>query len=268
MRMRTWVAAIAGLLLLAPSVGAAKAKESKEEKLKKPRIAILHFPAASGAWGCSGWGNSEHRMSDVLRDLFTTEIMERGKGKIRVMERERLSEVREELSFEQSGEVDGATAQKIGKLLGVRYMLTGKMTRFSCKKTGASTGWGVGALVGKMTNSGLAGSVAGSVDTTKVKFSGRLDVRLIDVQSGEILASFKDEEETADSSVKIAGGGTDVDYDDELANKVFEPIVERMTPKIIKKTGVLHEENLAADADDDEDEPAPKKKKASKDDDE
>ena len=263
MRFRTFAAAVAGLLLAVPAVGAAK--ESKEAKLKKPRIAILHFPAASGAWGCAGWGNSEHRMSDVLRDLFTTEIMERGKGKIRVMERERLAEVRGELSFEQSGEVDGATAQKIGKLLGVRYMLTGKMTRFSCKKTGASTGWGVGALVGKMTKSGLAGSVAGSVDTTKVKFSGRLDVRLIDVQSGEILATFKDEEETQDTSVKIAGGGTDVDYDDELANKVFEPIVERMTPKIVKKTGVLHEENLAED---DEDDAPVKKKKASKDDDE
>jgi curli biogenesis system outer membrane secretion channel CsgG len=265
--MRKWVAAVAGLILLAPAVGAAKEKESKEAKLKKPRIAILHFPAASGAWGCSGWGNSEHRMSDVLRDLFTTEIMEKAKGKIRVMERERLSEIRNELSFEQSGEVDGATAQKIGKLLGVRYMLTGKMTRFSCKKTGASTGWGVGALVGKLTNSGTAGAVAGSVDTSKVKFSGRLDVRLIDVQSGEILATFKDEEDTADTSVKIAGGGTEVDYDDELANKVFEPIVERMTPKIVKKTGVLHEENLAEDAEDDA-EPAPKKKKASKDEDE
>ena len=41
-----------------------------------------------------------------------------------------------------------------------------------------------------------------------MKFSGRIDVRLIDTQSGEILATAKDEEETADSSVKIAGGGS------------------------------------------------------------
>ncbi len=259
MRKWTWVAAAAGLLLLAPAAGAAK--EAREAKLEKPRLAILHFPAASGAWSCSGWGNSEHRISDVLRDLFTTEITERANGKIRVMERERLSEFRNELSFEQSGEVDGAAAQKIGKLLGVRYMLTGKMTRFSCKKTGASTGWGV---VGKLTKSGTAGAVAGSVDTAQVKFSGRLDVRLIDVGSGEILATFKDEEETSDNSVKVAGGGSQVDYDDELASKVFEPVVERMAPKIVKKTGILHEENLA---DDDEDDAPPAKKKASSKDD-
>jgi curli biogenesis system outer membrane secretion channel CsgG len=264
MRVGTWVAsAVAALVLLSPaSADAAKKKESREEKLKKPRIAILEFPAAHGAWGCGGWASSEARMADVLRDLFTTEIMDRARGKIRVVERERLAEIRQELNFQQGGEVDAATAQQIGKLLGVRYMLTGKMTRFACKKSEASTGWGIGALVGKATKSGLAGSVAGSVNTAKVKFTGRLDVRLIDTQSGEVLATFKDEEETADTSVKVAGGGTEVDYDDELANKVFEPIVERMTPKIIKKTGIVHEENLAEDEDEEE---APRKKAASKD---
>jgi curli biogenesis system outer membrane secretion channel CsgG len=263
-RFRTTATRILAALLVvtAPALAAAakkEPKETKEEKLKKPRMAILHFPAASGAWGCGGWANSEHRMSDVLRDLFTTAISEKAKGKIRLIERERLNDIRNELSFEQSGEVDGATAQKIGKLLGVRYMLTGKMTRFACKKSGVSSGWGIGSVVGKLTGSSMAGAVAGSANMQKVKFSGRLDVRLIDVQSGEILSTFKDEEETGDTSVKIAGGGTEVDYDDELANKVFEPIVERMTPKIVKKTQVVHEENLAEDAEDDSAPPPPKK---------
>jgi len=97
----------------------------------------------------------------------------------------------------------------------------------------------------------------------KMKFSGRVDARLIDVQTGEILGTFKDEEETSDSSVKIAGGGSQIDYDEELVNKVYEPIVERLAPKIVKKIGIVHAENLA---DEDEDD-APKKKKASKDDD-
>jgi curli biogenesis system outer membrane secretion channel CsgG len=268
MRLVSWVAsALAAVLLVAPAgAGAAKPKESREAKLKKPRMAILDFPAADGAWHCSGWGNSESRMSSVLRDLFTTEIMDRARGKLRIVERERLQEIRGELALQQGAEVDAATAQQIGKLLGVRYMLTGKITRFACKKTGASTGWGVGALVGKATKSGLAGAVAGSVDTARVKFSGRLDVRLIDTQSGEILATFKDDEETGDTSVKIAGGGTDVDYDDELASKVFEPIVQRMSPKIVKKTGLVHEENLAEDEEDED--ASPSKRPASKDDEE
>jgi curli biogenesis system outer membrane secretion channel CsgG len=266
MRFTKLIASIvAGLLLASPGLAAAAKKETKEEKLKKPRIAILHFPAASGAWGCGGWANSEHRMSDVLRDLFTTEISDVSKGKVRIMERERLQDIRSELSFEQSGEVDGATAQKIGKLLGVRYMLTGKMTRFACKKTGANTGWGVGALVGKLSGSDMAGHVAGSAGMHKVKFNGRLDIRLIDVQTGEILMTMKDEEDTADTSVKIAGGGTEVNYDDELANKVFEPIVQRMTPKLVKKIGTIHKEVLA-DEEEDDSEPPPKKKAAKEED--
>jgi curli biogenesis system outer membrane secretion channel CsgG len=253
--MRTSIrlaAVLVSALLLAPGAASAAKKESKEEKLAKPRIAILNFPAASGAWGCSGWSNSEGRMSNVLRDLFTTEIMEKARGKIRVIERERLQEIRSELNFEQSGEVDGATAQKIGKLLGVRYMLTGKITRFACKKSELSTGWGVGALVGKVTGSGLAGAVAGSAHTANVKFNGRLDVRLIDTQSGEILGTFKDENDTGDTSVKIAGGGSQVDYDDELASKVFEPIVQNLTPKIIKKTSIVHAEILADEKEDED----------------
>lgn len=254
-----FAAAVLPLLLLAPDVAsAAKAKkESKAEKLKKPRVAILDFPAATNAWhwgNCagSGWGNNEQRMSNVLRDLFTTEIMDRANGKLRVIERERLKDIRGELDFQQSGEVDGATAQKLGKLLGVRYMVSGKITRFACKKSGMSSGWGVGALVGKATGSGLAGAVAGSVNTSKVKFTGRLDVRLIDVESGEILATFKEENETGDTSVKIAGGGSHLDYDDELANQVFEPIVQQIAPKLVKKTKVLHEESLQDEEDDEE----------------
>ena len=79
---------------------------------------------------------------------------------------------------------------------------------------------------------------------------GRLDVRLIDTETGEILATFKDENETGDTSVKIAGGGGEVDYDDELANKVFEPIVQRITPKLVKRTSSIHKENLADEEED------------------
>ncbi|HSB21427.1 MAG TPA: CsgG/HfaB family protein [Anaeromyxobacteraceae bacterium] len=229
------------LLLLAP--GLAPAEQTKETKAKKPRLAILDFPATHNAWACSGWGNNAARMSDVLRDLFTTAIMEKAHGKLRLVERERLRELREELKFQQSDEVDPASAQKAGKLLGARYVLTGKITRFACKVSDTSTGWGVGALVGKVTGSGLAGSVAGSVDVKRVNFSGRLDARLVEVETGEVLVAFKDENETGDTSAKVAGGGTSVQYDDELANKVFEPLVEKMASRVIKKTVQFSEED-------------------------
>ncbi len=233
-------------LLLALLPGLALAAPTKEGKAKKPRLAILDFPSAHGAYShCSGWGNNASAMSDVLRELFTTEISEKAHGKIRLVERARLQEIRSELKFQQSDEVDPASVQKAGKLLGAKYVLTGKITRFACKVSEASTGWGVGALVGKVTGSGLAGSVAGSVNVKNVNFTGRLDARLIEVETGEILVTFKDENETGNTSAKVAGTGGGVVYDDELASKVFEPLVTKMAAKVVKKT-------VAADEDEDE----------------
>ena len=235
------------LAVLALAVPAfAQKKLSKEEKAKLPRIAILDFKAAPDAWHGwhhGGWGNNMSTISNQLRDLFTTEIVEKGKNKIRVVERERLAEIRGELNFQQSGEVDTATVQKIGKLLGVKYVMTGKITRFAYKEGGFSSGWGVGALVGKLTKDGTAGAVAGSVNVKKASFTGRLDIRLIEVETGEVLGAWKDEDKVDDTSVKVAGTGGDVQYDEELVNKVFEPIVARITPKLLRATVSANEDD-------------------------
>ena len=244
MRLRTLLVSL--LAVLAVSVPAfAQKKLSKEDKAKLPRIAILDFKAAPDAWHGwhhGGWGNNMSTISNQLRDMFTTEIVDKGKNKIRVIERERLQEIRSELNFQQSVEVDTATVQKIGKLLGVKYVMTGKITRFAYKEGGFSSGWGVGALVGKVTGSGMAGAVAGSVNVKKASFTGRLDIRLIEVETGEILGAWKDEDKVDDTSVKVAGTGAEVSYDEELVNKVFEPIVERITPKLLRATVSAHED--------------------------
>ncbi len=223
-------------LALATLAAGAAAPAQKVDKSKLPRMAILEFKSAPDAWygwHFGGWGNHMGTISNQLRDLFTTAIMENGQGKVRMVERERLDEIRGELQFQQSGEVDVNTVQKIGKLLGVKYVMTGKVTRFAYKEGGFSSGWGVGALVGKVTGNSTAGAVAGDVNIKKATFSGRLDCRLIEVETGEILWSGKDEAKTGETTVKVAGTGAEVQYDEELVNKVFEPIVDRMAPKIV-----------------------------------
>lgn len=244
MRLRRLLLTLTTLLTLAAPAMAQK-RLSKEERSKLPRLAILEFKAAPDCWHGwrhGGWGNQMGTISNQLRDLFTTEIMDRANGKIRLIERERLEEIRGELNFQQSGEVDTATVQRIGKLLGVKYVMTGKVTRFAYKEGGFSSGWGVGALVGKLTGDSTAGSVAGSVNIKKASFTGRLDIRLIEVETGEILFAKADEGKVDDTSVKVAGTGGEITYDEELVNKVFEPIVQRLAPKLIRATGQAHEE--------------------------
>jgi curli biogenesis system outer membrane secretion channel CsgG len=244
MRLRKLLLALLAVAAVATPAFAQK-KLSKEDKAKLPRIAILDFKTAPDAWHGwrhGGWGNQMGTISNQLRDLFTTEIVEKGKNKIRIIERERLAEIRGELEFQQSGEVDTATVQKIGKLLGVKYVMTGKVTRFAYKEGGFGTGWGVGALVSKVTGDGMAGAVAGSVNVKKASFTGRLDIRLIEVETGEILGAWKDEDKVSDTSVKVAGTGAEVSYDEELVNKVFEPIVQRITPKLLRATVSANED--------------------------
>lgn len=243
MRTLRFLAAASLALAVAFTAQAADKKLSKEEKAKLPRLAILDFGAGSDAFACNGWNNYQPKLNGVIQDIFTTEISEKSHGKLRLVERERLRDIKGELALQQSGDVDAATAQKVGKLLGAKYMLTGKITRFACKAANVKSGWGVGALVGKLTNSGLAGDVAGSVEMRKVSFSGRLDARLIEVETGEILGAFKDDSSTGDLSAKVAGGGSEVEYDEELANKVFEPIIESMAAKVVKMTVKVDKES-------------------------
>jgi len=244
MRLSKLLLSLLAVFAIASPVFAQK-KLSKEDKAKLPRIAILDFKTAPDCWHGwrhGGWGNQMGTISNQLRDLSTTEIIEKGKNKIRVIERERLAEIREELNFQQSGEVDTATVQKIGKLLGVKYVMTGKITRFAYKESGFGTGWGVGALVGRVTGDGMAGAVAGSINVKKASFTGRLDIRLIEVETGEILGAWKDEDKVSDTSVKVAGTGAEVQYDEELVNKVFEPVVQRIAPKLLRATVSANED--------------------------
>jgi curli biogenesis system outer membrane secretion channel CsgG len=201
----------------------------------RPRVAIMEIPVAKGAYqGWGGWGGDyETRMSDVLRDLFTTEFVEQGSGRIRLIDRAIIQQILDEQNFMRGGDVDTGTAVRMGKMLGVKYMVTGKITRFSTKTKGFSTGWGVGALVGAATRSSLAGSVAGSISLKKATFSGRLDMRVVDVETGEILVAINEEGKDSNMNVKVAGGG--VEYEESMVNDVFEPIVKAMSPKLINR---------------------------------
>ncbi len=57
---------------------------------------------------------------------------------------------------------------------------------------------------------------------------------MIEVETGEILVTAKDEGKVSDTSVMVGGTGREIEYDQELVNKVFEPVVERMAPKLIR----------------------------------
>jgi curli biogenesis system outer membrane secretion channel CsgG len=217
---------------------------------ERPRVCVLDFPVASGAYeGWAGWGYGGGRasISGSLQDLMTTSLISEGTGRIRLMERERLDRIVAEQKLGASGMVDETTAASLGKLLGVRYMITGKVTRFAYKKSGFGTGWGVTALASRIAPSlGAGAAVAGDVHVSKASFTGRLDVRLVDVQTSEVMAALHEEGEIKDTSVKVAGTGSDVQFDQELVSRIFEPIVEKLAKQLVTRIMVAQ----AQDGDD------------------
>ncbi|MFN8009984.1 MAG: CsgG/HfaB family protein [Holophagaceae bacterium] len=233
MKIRNLILAAAALLAFAVPASA------QVEKSKRPRVAVLEFPAAKNAYeGWHWWGDShvsETKTASVIQDLFVTELSEAGSGKIRLIDREALEKIRAEINFGQSGEVDPATAVKVGKLLGVKYMVTGKITRFAMKKGGFSTGWLTGLGVARVTGNAALGAVAGDVKVGKTEFSGRLDARVIDVETGEIIGAVGDDSKVSNVGVKVAGTGGEVQYDQTMVSQVFEPIVKAMAPKLVSK---------------------------------
>jgi len=187
------VAAALLAVALAPAASAAS---------DKPRIAVLEFKnKADNQWWYSGG-------AAAAQDVFVTELVK--SGKFRVVEREQLAALMEEKNLTLSGDVDPSTAVRIGKLLGVNYLLTGAVTEYGNTNVG---GGGFGVSAGKK------------------KFVAAMNARLIDTSTGEIV--WADEARAEEASIKVSvfgvGGGVD---DERMFDKVMKPVIQQLTASI------------------------------------
>src|ERR1700680_1867594 len=107
------------------------------DKSSKPRVAVLEFKnKADNQWWYSHGGAA-------AQDMFVTELVK--SGKFRVVDREQLEALMQEKHLTLSGDIDPSTAIKVGKLLGVNYLLTGAVTEYGATHKGAH-GPGIGGL--------------------------------------------------------------------------------------------------------------------------
>ncbi len=164
----------------------------------KPRIAVLEFKnKADNQW----W---YHGGAAAAQDVFVTELVK--SGKFTVVEREQLDAMMQEKGLQMSGDIDPKTAIKLGKILGLNYLLTGAVTEYGETNVGGG-GFGVG--VGKK------------------KFVAAMNARLINTSTGEIV--WADEGRGEESSVKVSvfgvGGGVD---DSRMFDKVLKPVIQKL----------------------------------------
>src|SRR5687768_15808473 len=82
----------------------------------KPTVAVLYFDY-------EGKNEEMAVLKKGLAQMIISDLS--GGASYTVVERMRLQEIMDELKLAQSGKIDPATAAKIGKLLGARYMVMG-----------------------------------------------------------------------------------------------------------------------------------------------
>lgn len=112
----------------------------------------------------------------AVGDLFI-KLLFKSKG-LTLVERERLESLALEHGLAKGGFMDSNTATQVGNLTGCDYILTGAITNLARGESGGSVGIGSVPIFGGL---GLGGGVG------KEKVRATLDVRVIEVKTGEIV---------------------------------------------------------------------------------
>ena len=160
----------------------------------RPAVAVMDFEYGSidNWWGQYDIGKG---MSDQVVDALVND------GTFRVIERKKLDTVLAEQDFAQSNRADpsAATLAKIGKIKGVKYIISGSITKFATESRGGAV---------RIKGIGLGGK--------KAKSEVNLTARVIDVTSGEIVASVKGHgESNKGGGASFASGGFGAGTDSE-----------------------------------------------------
>jgi curli biogenesis system outer membrane secretion channel CsgG len=163
------------------------------QQSSRPTVALLDFDfgAVSNWWG----GNVD--IGKGIADMIVDGLVE--DGSYRVIERKRLDAILAEQNFNASDRVDpGAKVAKIGKALGVKYLITGSITKFGAEDS--KKGINAGAFGGSKFGVGQVGKSEGKANVA-------ITARMIDATTGEIMASAKGEGTSKRSGMMLGGAG-------------------------------------------------------------
>jgi curli biogenesis system outer membrane secretion channel CsgG len=126
-----------------------------------------------------------------LSDLFTTELMKT--NKYRIVERAALGDLVGEVDLGKSGYGDKATAVPKGAFKGLEYLFICKVTNFGEKER-------------KVGGGGIGGRVFGGIGGRKTEAYVRLDFRVVDATTREVIYAGSGEGQDSTTGVSVSGG--------------------------------------------------------------
>lgn len=183
---------------------------------KKKRIAVLTFEDKTS----SGyrWGYYKD-VGDGVTEMILTELVK--SGKYQVIERTRIDKLIAEQKLQQSGLVSEQSAVEIGKLLGVELAVFGAVTEFGYKEDGQRA-----RVFGKSVSVGKKGATVG------------IDIRIINVTTGEIITADNISKEESNNSFGVSTRKVDFSsqakFDESVVGKATRKAVEGIIELINK----------------------------------
>ncbi len=198
----------------------------------RPTVALLDFDFGT----VQQWWSGNWDIGQGIADMIVDELV--NDGSFRVIERKRLQAILAEQNFSNSERADPSakTVAQLGKALGVKYLIVGSVTKFGTEQNSKSVGGGA-------FGGGKYG--LGSVGTSQGKASVAITARVIDVTTGEIMASARGQGTSKRSGLLLsgaggggAGGGGTVafgssDFRDTILGEATETAVKDTTTKLI-----------------------------------
>lgn len=202
---------------------------------RKKRIAILDFDYATVHSDVAQIFGQDVDVGKGISDLLVTDLVKN--GTYSVVERKAIDKVLAEQNFSNSDRANPNTAAKLGKLLGVDAIVVGSITEFG-RETKKVGGGGSGG--------GWVGSVLGHISNKKSKAIVAVDARIVNVNTGEIMAVAEGKGESKRESTSLLGGGSnwhgfgsgDVnfgssDFQETIIGEAVKQAVDNMSSELI-----------------------------------
>ena len=186
MRIAVLLAAAVSLIAAIPAVA----------QQPKHRVAVMDFGYGTVLTSVEAIFGSNQDVGKGIVDLIINQLV--NDGTYRVIERSALDKVIKEQNFSNSDRASTATAAKIGALLGTDIIIVGDVTQFG-RDDKSYGGGGAGSTFGKYGMGGLG--------LHKAKAVVEVTARMVDVNTGEILASVTGRGESKRNSSDMLGGG-------------------------------------------------------------
>jgi curli biogenesis system outer membrane secretion channel CsgG len=216
---------------------------------RKKRVAVFDFDYATVRSNVAALFGSDVDVGKGISDLLVNRLVQ--DGTYSVIERKALDKIMSEQNFSNSDRANPTSAAKLGKLLGVDAIIVGSITQFGNDNKNTNIGGG---------GHNWGGFGIGGIGQKKSKAVVVLDARIVNVDTGEIMAVAEGKGESSRSSTSLLGGGGNwhgggggsidmgsSDFQNTIIGEAVKAAVDQMTQGVIADNTKLEMRQMNVD---------------------